>query len=445
MKKFMKKLLLFFCIISLCNMSASLYSASKKTQSASQAVVSKVAAQRKDSTRPKNLQSFNVRVLLDEKRVLHLGDVCWTVTHTSAGTSSGFTLTHPADATVKERVRDKELVIRVTKKGLSINNRLLSTPSITIEPLSGNLRLGGHEYQGSFVIMRNQDNAYLVNNIDLEDYITSVVRWESIPSWPAAANEAMAVACRSYVVTKVLEARARQKQSSPAASAVSKTSSNVLYDIRCTNLHQTYKGVHEFPQIREAVERTRSLILTYDNKPIMAMYDMCCGGIIPAHLEGVNFKDAPYLERGYSCKYCKRCKLYSWQVEYDWHDLAKLLFPQQAQSGKARDVAITCKDKAGVVQELKLKIGNAWSSLPGKKVYSFCKNIRSLCFSVTKKRKVVTFKGRGYGHHLGLCQWGARQMAKDGWSYDKILGFYYPGTRFMKVTNVQQVKNNATV
>ncbi len=46
---------------------------------------------------------------------------------------------------------------------------------------------------------------------------------------------------------------------------------------------------------------------------------------------------------------------------------------------------------------------------------------------------MITFKGTGYGHHMGLCQWGARELVNQGWNYKKILHFYYPGTTFMKL------------
>jgi len=69
----------------------------------------------------------------------------------------------------------------------------------------------------------------------------------------------------------------------------------------------------------------------------------------------------------------------------------------------------------------------------GKKLYSMLKDIKSFCFNIQKKADKIVFNGRGYGHHIGLCQWGAREMVRDGWDYKKILRFYYPSTNFMRL------------
>lgn len=50
-----------------------------------------------------------------------------------------------------------------------------------------------------------------------------------------------------------------------------------------------------------------------------------------------------------------------------------------------------------------------------------------------EKKKKIIFKGVGFGHHLGLCQWGAREMVRDGWDYKRVLQFYYPDTYLMKL------------
>ena len=63
-------------------------------------------------------------------------------------------------------------------------------------------------------------------------------------------------------------------------------------------------------------------------------------------------------------------------------------------------------------------------------MYSLLGSVKSYHFSIHKKGKNIQVKGRGYGHHAGLCQWGAREMVRDGWKHRKILKFYYPGVGF---------------
>jgi len=199
------------------------------------------------------------------------------------------------------------------------------------------------------------------------------------------------------------------------------------------NEHQTYAGVHGCPIIKKAVDHTKGIFLAYENQPIVAMFDSCCGGIVPAHIQGVNFDDAPYLARQYACTHCKRCRVYSWQAQYAQHEIERLLRQQLKYFDQLRHVKITKKDKAGVVQEALLKGKKRTIKCTGKKLYSLLKKVRSFSFSVQKKAKVIIFKGRGLGHHLGLCQWGAREMVRDGWDYKRILQFYYPKTNFMRL------------
>jgi len=57
--------------------------------------------------------------------------------------------------------------------------------------------------------------------------------------------------------------------------------------------------------------------------------------------------------------------------------------------------------------------------------------MKSRCFTLQKNGTEFIATGRGYGHHMGLCQWGAREMVRGGWQHKEILEFYYPGTTFM--------------
>ena len=88
-------------------------------------------------------------------------------------------------------------------------------------------------------------------------------------------------------------------------------------------------------------------------------------------------------------------------------------------------------DKAGIVKGVTIR-GNRFSwSIIGDKLYSLLKDVKSFCFDIKKTGDNICLTGRGYGHHIGLCQWGARQMVRELKDYKEILQFYYPGTDFM--------------
>ncbi len=353
---------------------------------------------------------FNVRVLLDQQK----DDTAKTWSVRSA---KGLRIKHIQDGEIKRVQRGSKLEIKADNRTITINNQTCTADNFEISPLDGHLCFEGKDYQGSLLLMRDNQRVCAINKVDIEDYITSVIRTESWPGWPLEVNKVLAVACRSYVASKVLESRKAKKP----------------YHIKNTNIHQTYSGVHGFTELKRAVQETKSLILAYDRKPICAMFDACCGGLPPARMANLDWRNFPYLKRK-TCTFCKSCKLYSWQVEYQLETFKALLAQHDIFVGAIKDVRVTKKDAAGIVQEVTLKGSKGVQIFSGKKMYALFKKIKSFSFSVVKRGNKIMLKGKGYGHHLGLCQWGTREMVKKGWRYRDILNYYYPGTTFMKLT-----------
>ena len=241
----------------------------------------------------------------------------------------------------------------------------------------------------------------------------SVLKTESWPGWPIEVNKAFAIASRSYVLAQIY----RMKHS------------DALYHVKNTTKHQTYRGMHETSGIRKAVKHTKGMVLTHNDVPALTMFDSCCGGIIPAHIEDFEFDKAPYLAREQPCKYCKRCWIYSWKKEIPIDSVHQDLTHLFDDKNKLKDIKIKEHDKAGLVTKLLIKKGSKLHTIDGKKFYGAMKDIKSFCYTVQKKADKLIFDGRGYGHHLGICQWGAREMVRDGWPYKRVLEFYYPGTQ----------------
>lgn len=160
------------------------------------------------------------------------------------------------------------------------------------------------------------------------------------------------------------------------------------------------------------------------------MFDACCGGAITSKMSGFNFKIAPYLSRSYPCTFCKDCKLYKWSAEYSLKELRSYF---DSDLGEIKDLKITKKDASGFVQEMLVRGSKKSIYISGKKVYSLFKNIKSTRFKVIKEDNIIKFRGIGYGHCLGICQWGARQMIENGHTIKEVLKFYYPKTVIMKV------------
>lgn len=313
----------------------------------------------------------------------------------------------------------KDLVIKYEKKKFYLNNALLDKQSFYIKPKQGHFKFDGKSYQGSFLILADKQSVYVINTLDIEDYVCCVLRTESWPGWPLEVNKALAICSRSYVIGVVLN----------------QITSKLPYHIKNTNRHQTYAGVHNDPILKQAVEQTKGIYLTYDGRPIVAMFDACCGGVIPSLIQGVNFAHAPYLARTYACRFCTNARGYNWQAVHSFKQLEKMLQPEFPKVKDIVEIKNYKVDKAGVVQSVQIKTTQHTFHIPTKKLYYLLPKVRSFYFDTQTKKGKVVFIGHGIGHHLGLCQWGAREMVAQGYTYKQILDFYYPGTKFMRLSD----------
>ena len=278
-----------------------------------------------------------------------------------------------------------------------------------------------NKYLGSFCFIRDGNTILLINSLDIDDYLLSVVHSEGWPGWPMEVNKALVIASRTYLVDKVLQANKAHRP----------------YHIVNTIKHQTYKGHHKFTQLKQAVDETRNVFIAHKGEPIVAMFDSCCGSVIPAKIEGYDFKKCPYLARTKICNFCKKYWIYDWKKELTKLEITESLRKDHPDLLEITDIKVTKRDAAGLVKQVLVTTKKTSFYVSGKKMYSLFPSIKSFCYTIKKKGKSFLFCGKGYGHHMGLCQWGSLGMVQDGWNYKSILQFYYPGTEFMKLSLVR--------
>ena len=355
--------------------------------------------------------SLKVRVLLAECDNKSLAQ--WYFT-----SDKGFIVQpiNDTDNIAQKRIKVSEFVLKINRGTLFYKGKRLKY-GVRLRSLSGCGIFNGITYDGDFYIIPYNDRFLCINSVGLEDYITSVLKTESWPGWPLEVNKAFAIACRSYGAYKVLEAKRSKKP----------------YHVKNSNAHQTYRGKHTNIVLKDAVEQTRGIVLGFEKRPVLAMFDSCCGGIIPAHIEDFDFHKAPYLARAYACNFCKESSLYSWRVAYERAQFEAFLHPYKHEIVRLHDLRVIKKDKAGLVMDVQLKGSKKSITISGKQLYSLLKEVKSFHFDIQITEGNIIFIGKGLGHHFGLCQWGARQMVREGWDYRSILLFYYPGTYFMRL------------
>ena len=352
-----------------------------------------------------------VKVLIEE-HAQNKKTPAWHIT-----SNAGFFLYSPQNKKAHRFVTCNTLIVSHHHKKLLINGKPYPKSELRICPKDGYAGINATQFHGAFSIVQAKDRTYLINHVDLEEYVFSVLKTESWPGWPVEVNKAFAVSSRSYVIAMI-----KQMQNSTRP-----------YHVKNTNEHQTYRGMHTSTIIRTAVDHTKGMVLTHNNEVALTMFDSCCGGIIPAHIEDFDFEKVPYLARTYACKHCKRCRIYSWEKELHLASVSQQTAHLFDNPETLQEIKVTKKDKAGLVTELHIKKGKTRHPISAKQLYASLKDIKSYCYTVKKKGDKLLFSGRGYGHHIGICQWGAREMVRDGWHYKRILDFYYPGTKLAKL------------
>jgi len=377
-----------------------------------------------------------VKSIVSGKRVAKAGKeaiapVSWEIT-----SPYGFLLSDGTDASEVIFCKSSVLTITIKNNYFYLNNKKYLKNSLKISPKEGDLCFGRNYYQGDFILLLQNKKALLINKLDLEAYVFAVLRAESWPGWPFEVNQIFAIAIRTYVARRAKEAK----------------KSGRFYHVKNNNSHQTYRGYKYKKRndalLKKAVEKTKGLVLVYDDEIIDPLYDSCCGSVITADIENnINFEVAPYLARKEPCHYCKKCSLYNWDVSYSTRDLEKLLCDACPHIRHIKSLWVSRRDAAGLVKEVTIRCARRTFKIAGEKLYGLLKAVKSFCFSIKKEGNTFVITGRGYGHHIGLCQWGARQMVRELRElskkrgpvhkepiYKRVLKFYYPGTTFVKIS-----------
>ncbi len=313
----------------------------------------------------------------------------------------------------------------------------------------------GHVYRGQFELACGQSGEMrLINILDLEDYVAGVVPYEIGAGAPFEALKAQAVVARTE------------------ALALSGRHGDEPFDV-CSSTHcQVYGGATaelDRQDVRRAVESTRGEALFWSGKPAPgAKYHACCGGVTESAGALWQF-DVPSMV-GVDCgalgpeaatrgaaairdeealraiiatpnagDFCYGSNGYRWKVEYTAGQLAAVLAPVigRFEHPESRVVQVAVVERTPRGSAVRVRV----TTTEGEYVIAGEYAIRSaLGGTVTIKSGVFVvdaegdppstfvFSGAGYGHGVGMCQYGARGMARAGYNYRAILEHYYPGT-----------------
>ena len=324
------------------------------------------------------------------------------------------------------------IAVRATSTGLIVGERVVPYAGVRIEPVrDAAIRLNGKRLRGVVDILRQRDATLLViNHVDLEDYLQGVLSKEAPDYWPAEALKAIAIAARTYALYQRLTKRADP------------------YDVTGDVMSQDYGGKSgEKIATSRAVKATAGWIVLYRDTLFPTFYHSTCGGMTE-HARVMGPFDLPPLHGGVVCRFCTASPFFSWQRRLTRADIGWALHQSPHRSiGSVRDVQVTKRTASGRVEELTIVGTQRTVRLSGYDVRALLgfDRIRSPLFTVVPSGDDFILNGHGWGHGVGMCQWGAAELARRGLSAEEILAVYYPQIELVRMEELHSASRNVTV
>lgn len=290
---------------------------------------------------------------------------------------------------------------------IAAGGRRFRPPVAIAPPRGGAVVTLGRTYAGTLDLVAQDRRLLVINRVPLETYLAGVIGAEMGVHFPDEALKAQTVASRSYAVRRI---RARRRRA---------------FDVGATQATQVYRGIlpgHE--RARRLVDATRGEVLIHDDEVLDAVYSSTCGGHTrPADEAFGNPAPSPLM--GASCGHCDDAPLFRWKasvsVDKLLRDLGLRRGPARLDgirfhpSGRLRDVTLRTAGGTRVVTAGRLRraLGAASKS--------------PWIAHVTLDGDTIHVVGHGFGHGVGLCQYGARGLARRRKGCGDILGRYFPG------------------
>lgn len=276
-----------------------------------------------------------------------------------------------------------------------------------IEPTGkGFVYIGDRWYRGRTLVVATEKGLSAVNWVDMEEYLYSVIGGEMDAQWPQEALKAQAIMARTYALYE----RERQRNRNP------------IYDLGDTpDRWQIYKGVSsETPTTYAAVDGTAGQVLTYQNQIILSVFHACSGGHTE-NVEDVWQSKEPYLRAVQD--YDQNISECSWVKTFSPTEISSRI----SGVGNVKDVVPEAFSPFQSVKVLKIVGDKGTKVLQGEEVRTALR-LKSTRFRVTRGADgSFILQGLGYGHALGMSQWGAYNLARRGANHLQILGHYYQG------------------
>lgn len=268
------------------------------------------------------------------------------------------------------------------------------------------------------IIKVKRENKNKIEEIPLEEYIVGVVSAEMPVSFELEALKAQAVAARTYALKRMIDNKNKEYH------IVDTVANQVYYDDK--ELREKWSDAYneKINKIKKAVIDTKGEYLVYDNEIIDAFFFSTSVGKTE-NSEEVFIEKLPYLRSVESRWDEEVSPVFNDQEIFTLKEFYNLLGLNYNNNLKIEVLKTT---STGRIKKIKIND----KVLTGSDVYSKL-GLRSTFFEIIKNNNIVTVKTKGFGHGVGMSQYGANGMAKKGYTYKNILKHYYQGIEIKKI------------
>ncbi len=301
--------------------------------------------------------------------------------------------------------------------GIKLGNEECTARGIRFEPLEGgDILLNQSHFRGAVDILKDKAGLlYAINQLKVEDYLYGVLHYEVAPWWPIEALEAQAIAARTYALYQVSVSRGAE------------------FALRSSTSSQVYGGsTTEKFRTKRAVDLTAGEVLMFQGKIFPAFFHATCAGVTAGANELWKV-DLPSLAGGVHCGYCRLSPHYYWRAKAPLSEIEERMVKYGHPVGRILKIEVITQTPSGRAGSLRITgtSGDFVMAAKDFRVWIGGDRMRSTLFKIAIRDDMAEFNGTGWGHGVGLCQWGALGQALLGRTHETILKFYYPAAEII--------------
>jgi stage II sporulation protein D len=321
-----------------------------------------------------------------------------------------------------------------TGSGFKIGKSEFAVTRLEIVPTqSPSVWVNGHEYRGRLRLFRRSGGSILaINVLPLGEYLASVVDSEMPLSFGEEARKAQAIAARTYALDVI-----RNGEGDGDFDLFASTSSQKYLGVQYRDGSRRLAGESEAS--RQIVRETTGMVCTFQGRLFRTYYSAACGG--HTTLGNAVFSDAVAALKSVPCGYCREARLYRWEADLPKSEVEAKLKTYFRSEGKTFEKLQSIKlvsgstDSGNEIPEFEVRDGKRSLRISAATLRRqvSVSTLYSPFFTITEKSGTLHFDGRGHGHAVGLCQWGARGQGLLGKTSNQILRYYYSGASVVQL------------